>query len=993
MKRTKISPQKTDDLRQSPLPSSQQRHISTTEPAGRSFPVVGIGASAGGLEAFEKFFTHMPPDSGMAFVLVQHLSAPHKSILDDLVQRLTQMKVYAVDDGITVQQNCVYIIPPNKDMALLHGKLHLLEPGAARGLRLPIDYFFRSLAQDQQERAIGIVLSGTGSDGSLGLKAIKEKGGMVMAHDPQTAKYDGMPRSAINTGLVDYILPPEKMPEQLLSYVGYVFGGQIQPVAHLPETANLMEKIFILLRAQIGHDFSGYKQNTIRRRIERRMAVNQIGQMKTYVRYLQDNPLEVVALFEDILIGVTNFFRDPEAFTLLETQVIPELLKNRSAQQPVRVWVAGCSTGEEAYSIAILLREQMDAMKQDFKVQIFATDIDKNAIEKARAGIYPRGIIADVSPERLRRFFSQIDTAYQIKKSIRDMVIFAEQNVIVDPPFSNMDWISCRNLLIYLGSDLQKQVIPLFHYSLCPKGILFLGNSEGVGEFADLFTAIDRKWKLYQRKGEPIRYRPLPTTTPRPPFMDDIIAPHLLEKVDGNEKISLREVTERTLLQQFTPACVIINKKAEILFIHGLTGKYLEPAQGEANLNIIQMAREGIRLELTSAIRKAIAQNVPIHHTGLQIQMDGQRQTLDLTVQPILEPPNMRGLLMILFQNSVTEMLLESGENIDDPDTETIEHSDPRIIQLEQELNAKEEYLQTAIEELEVSSEDLKSTNEELQSANEELQSTNEELETSKEELQSMNEELITVNAEHQGKIEELSRANNDMNNLLAGTGVGTIFVDHQLRIRRFTPSATQVINLIPSDIGRPLNHISSNLTGLRDLAADIQSVLDTLMPIETQVQAATGQWYMMRIMPYRTTENVIEGVVMTFTDITRLEENLQASEARYQAIFEQAADPVVVMDIETGALIEFNDKAHETLGYSRDEFSKLRIIDFEVAEPIEDVARYVERLVAQDDFETKHKTKAGAIRDVRVSSRKITLYGKAFVLSLWRDITEDKKG
>ena len=804
------------------------------QPETESFPVVGIGASAGGLEAFEKFFANMPPDSGMAFVLVQHLSSPHKSILNDLVQRLTRMKVYQVTDGIEVKPNCAYIIPPNRDMALLHGKLHLMEPGAPRGLRLPIDFFFRSLAQDQRERAICIVLSGTGSDGTLGLKAFKGEGGMAMAEDISSAKYDGMPRSAIATGLVDFILPADRMPEQLMTYVEHAFGPAAQIVsAPVPETDSL-QKTFILLRAQTGHDFSYYKQNTIRRRIERRMAVNQIGTLDGYVRYLQQNPLEVQTLFRELLIGVTSFFRDPDAFVALEEKVIPRLFDKPSGQ-PVRIWVPGCSTGEEAYSIAMLLREHADERRDGSKIQLFATDIDGDAIEKARVGAYPDGIVADVSPDRLRRFFIKENSTYHIRKTIRDMVVFAEQNVIDDPPFSKMNLISCRNLLIYMEPELQKRVLPIFHYSLKLDGFLLLGNSETVGEFADIFATVDRKWRLFQRKGVAIAHRPL-LGFPRPRFMADITAPHVV-KAGGRERaISVRELAEKSLLEHYAPASAIINERCEVLYIHGHTGKYLEPASGDASLNILRMAREGLRLELTTAIRKVLAHKSPVHYAGLQVRTNGERLTVNLTISPVMEPPSMRGLMLVVFEDVIPESPPKTIESTDD----LVADKDLRVADLERELRTKDEYLQSTVEELETSNEELKSTNEELQSTNEELQSTNEELETSKEELQSVNEELITVNNELQKKLEELSQTNNDMNNLLAGTGVGTIFVNHQLCIQRYTPAAAQVINLIQADIGRPLGHIVSNLQYDR-LVEDVQGVLDTLVPKEMEVQARGG--------------------------------------------------------------------------------------------------------------------------------------------------------
>jgi two-component system CheB/CheR fusion protein len=966
---TQATPEKDSPpvrAKQQPTPPAEAQSAPDESEETIAFPIVGIGASAGGLDAFEKFFANMPPDSGMAFVLVQHLSSPHKSILNGLVQRLTRMKVYQVTDGVEVKPNCAYIIPPNKDMALLHGHLHLMEPGAPRGLRLPIDFFFRSLAQDQHERAICIVLSGTGTDGTLGLKAIKGEGGMAMVQEAMSARYDGMPRSAIATGLVDYVLPPEDMPEQLMTYVEHAFGpGAERVVAPVPEATDSLQKIFILLRAQTGHDFSYYKQNTIRRRIERRMAVNQIGKLDNYVRYLQQNPLEVETLFRELLIGVTNFFRDPEAFAVLAETVIPRLFEDRPLDHPLRIWVPGCSTGEEAYSIAMLVQEHMDALKQALKVQIFATDIDGDAIEKARAGVYPDGIVADVSPERLGRFFSQEDNAYHVKKTIRDMVVFAEQNVIEDPPFSKMDLISCRNLLIYMGPELQKRVLPLFHYSLKQGGVLFLGNSETVGEFVDLFSTLDRKWKLYQRKGVAAAHRPA-LDFPTPPFMDDIRATRAVEAATRGRKLSVRELAEKALLQHYTPACVIINERCEVLYIHGRTGQYLEPASGEASLNILRMAREGLRLELTTAIRRVIAHKAPVRYLDLRVKSNGERRAVNLTVRPVLEPPGMRGLIMVLFEDVLPERRAESAAAVGEQDTDKEQH----IAVLERELRAKEEYLQTTIEELETSNEELKSTNEELQSSNEELQSTNEELETSKEELQSVNEELVTVNAELQKKIDELSQINNDMSNLLAGTGVGTIFVDHQLCIQRFTPAATNVINLIQADVGRPVGHIASNLVGYDHLVQDVREVLDTLVPKEAEVQTQDGLWYLMRILPYRTLENVIEGAVLTFVEVTELKQ-AETRLRRLATVVRDSNDAITVQDFE-GRILAWNPGAERMYGWSETQALKMNVRDVVPEDRREEALDLVTRLAQHEiiePFETQRVTKSGETLRVQLTA------------------------
>ena len=789
---------------------------SPSESGGLGFPVVGLGASAGGITAFESFFSTMPPDSnpGMAFILVQHLARDHKSILSELIRRYTKMQVFDVEDGMVIKPNCAYIIPPNRDMALSNGALQLLEPTMARGIRLPIDFFFRSLAQDQHDRAICIVLSGTGSDGALGVRAVKGEGGMVMVQTPESTEYDGMPRSAIATGMVDFVLPANEMPAQLLAYAGRAFKTILRPVSpQAPHPADELEKIFHLLRSQTGHDFSQYKRNTILRRVARRMAVHQVDRLEDYLRYLQLTRIEVDALFRDLLIGVTNFFRDAEIFETLRTEVIPKLFTGKSTTRTVRVWVPGCSTGEEAYSVAMLLRERMDELKETFTVQVFATDIDREAIDHARAGIYPSSIIADVSPERLAHFFEQEQadgSAYRIHKSIRDMLIFSEHNLIKDPPFSRLDLISCRNLLIYMGPELQKKLMPLFHYSLNPDGMLLLGSSESVGEAANLFAAIDRKAKIYQRKaGDLSPHRvSISSLFPNTPGLGTA------RSAGGGRlsesKLPLHEIAERTLLEHYAPVGALVNERGDILYLLGRTGEYLEPSPGEASMNIFRMARKGLRSDLTVALHRAVSQGMATHHSGLRIKNNGNSKTVDLTVLPVptdSEGTIPRGLFLIILEEVLkvgprlsTEVAVEAAENAAATSLDLNEY----IIRLKQELRAKDEHLQTVIEELESSNEELRSAHEEMQSVNEEMQSTNEELETSKEELQSLNEELATVNGELQAKVADLSRSNNDMKNLLSGTGIGTVFVDHLLRILRFTPTVSALINLIETDeIGR----------------------------------------------------------------------------------------------------------------------------------------------------------------------------------------------
>ena len=668
-----------------------------------------------------------------------------------------------------------------------------------------------------------------------------------------------MPRSAIATGLVDFVLPPAEMPAQLIAYVAHAFGRTPRPVSPpVPRAADALKKIFILLRAQTGHDFSQYKQNTVNRRVERRMAVHQIGQLGEYVRYLQQTPAELEALFRDLLIGVTSFFRDPDAFAVLQEQVIPRLFEGKASGAAIRIWVPGCSTGEEAYSLAMLLQEQMEALQQRFKLQVFATDLDRQAIEQARAGVYPASIAADVSPERLTRFFSQApeDGAYRIQKVLRDILVFSEQDVIKDPPFSRLDLISCRNLMIYMGGDLQKRLIPLFHYALNPGGALFLGTSETVGEFTDLFTTLDRKAKLYQRKEDgPGAHRSTVGKYP-PPALEVGPVSRPPGKTPGESKLQLRELTERALLQQYAPVGALINPSGDILYLHGRTGLYLEPAPGEAGMNILKMARDGLRRDLTTALHKAVASREPVRHPGVRVRTNGDFTVVDLVVQPVEAGPLAAPeptLFLVIFAAAAAEQepppLAAALEATPGAGAVTAD-CDARIAALKKELQAKEEFLQTTNEELETTNEELKSSNEEMQSVNEELQSTNEELETSKEELQSVNEELATVNAELQAKVADLSRANNDMNNLLAGTGIGTVFVDHQLRIQRFTPAVTQVINLILTDVGRPVGHIVSNLAGYDRLVPDVRTVLDTLVPKEVEVRTTSGAWYLLRIRP-----------------------------------------------------------------------------------------------------------------------------------------------
>lgn len=826
-----------------------------------AFPIVGIGASAGGLEALEQFLRKVPENSGMAFVIVQHLDPTHKGIMHELLGRATPMDVFQVKDRMRVKPDCVYVIPPNKDMSILHGVLHLFEPTTPRGLRLPIDFFLRSLASDRQACSIGVILSGMGSDGTMGLRAIKEKMGVTLVQDPLSAKFDSMPKSAISAGLADLVAPAEDLPGKIIDCLRHdiVIAKTDLPIEDKDQSA--LEKVIILLRSNTGHDFSMYKKNTVYRRIERRMSIHQISRIAAYVRYLQDNPQEVDLLFKELLIGVTSFFRDEAAWEHLRLKSIPALFKTREAHPSLRAWSAGCSTGEEAYSLAIVFKEAMEHVKpaKNFTLHIFATDLDRETIDKARQGFYPANIAADVSPERLKRFFVKEDGGYRIGKEIREMVTFATQDVIMDPPFTKLDIIVCRNLLIYLTPELQKKLLPLFHYSLNAGGVLFLGNSETISTFTDLFAPLDVKSRQFLRLESVLtaEHAVLPAfflhTPPGIPKELNMLKP----------VANLQSVADQLLLQRFSPPAVLVNNKGDILYISGRTGKYLEPAAGKANWNIFAMAREGLRFELDNAFQKALRQKGAVSVRCLIVSELSGAQAVDITVSAIEEPEALKGMIMIVFADvaSTPEKKVKAG-------AKTAPAGNARVLELEQEVRRLREELQTTREEMQSSQEELKSANEELQSTNEELQSTNEELTTSREEMQSMNEELQTVNAEQISKMEEMSWINNDMKNLLNSTQIVTVFLDNELHIRRFTTGADKLFKLIPGDVGRPLSDITSDLL-YPEMTEVAKEVLKTLVFSEKQITTADGRWFSVRIMPYRTMEDVIGGVVITFANIS----------------------------------------------------------------------------------------------------------------------------
>jgi len=853
------------------------------EPSGKPeenfFPIVGIGASAGGLEALEQFFEHVPTGGGMAYVIVQHLDPTREGMMPELLQRGTAMPVVQVDDRTPVRKDHIYVIPPNKDMSILHGVLHLLEPTAPRGLRLPIDFFLRSLALDQRERSIGVILSGMGSDGTLGLRAIKEKGGVVLVQDPQTAKYDSMPGSAIEAGLADIVAPVGEIPARILAWLDRKTLGWKSSEILLERSRGALEKAVILLREHAGHDFSHYKRNTLYRRIERRMGIHQIDRIEAYIRYLRENPQELDLLFKELLIGVTSFFRDRSAWDHLRKEALPSLLADHRTGSPLRAWVAGCSTGEEAYSLAMTMREAADEHRSagHYPMQVFATDLDSDAVDRARTGLYPENIVADVPADRLKRFFIEEKQGYRVRREIREMVIFACQNIISDPPFTKLDILSCRNLLIYLDPEIQRKLIPLFHYGLNPGGILFLGSAETVGEFTSLFSPINSKLRLYQCVEPKIRHHPIefPAT-----FSKRV---RVRMDAEGNPKpvANLQSVADALILSSYAPPAVLVNNKGDILYISGRTGKYLEPAAGKANWNLFAMVQEGIRNELLGAFQKALQKEERILVRAPQPDGFNEGRAVDIEVERLIASGDLQGLVMIVFHEVTLPAEVKRRRRA------AITSSDkPQLEELRRELNEAREDARITRESMQTTQEEVLSANEELQSTNEEVQSANEELMTSKEEMQSLNEELQTVNAELQAKVDELSRTSNDMKNLLDSTDIATLFLDNDLNVRRFTERATTIFKLIPGDLGRPITDLSSRLC-YPELNDDVREVLRSLLASEKAVSTEDDAWFTVRIMPYRTLDNRIDGVVITFADITeakRLEGKLRDEHAALEA-------------------------------------------------------------------------------------------------------------
>jgi two-component system CheB/CheR fusion protein len=870
----------------------------------QSCPVAGFGASAGGLEAFTEVLRHLPADTGLAFVFIQHLDPKHGSILTELLSRATKMQVIQAGDGMRVEPNRIYVIPPNSDIRISKGALRV-RTRPPELPHMPIDTFFRSLAEDQGGRAIGVVLSGTASDGTLGLNAIKAEGGITIVQSPESAKYDGMPRSAIAAGSADLVLPPDRIAEELVRLRRHEYLSRPRP-AEVPEEGERdLNEVFTMLRQATGVDFTNYKPGTIRRRTLRRMALHKFNTPAEYVRYLKEHREELDLLFQDLLINVTAFFREPATFKAIRSRILPTLFKGRSSDDTFRVWVPGCSTGEEAYSVAITVLEYLREARIDVPVQVFGTDLSEAALQKARAGVYPESIAADVSPERLRRFFVRVEGSYQIARFVRDVCVFAKQNVTKDPPFSKLDLITCRNLLIYLGPILQGKVMRLFHYALKPNGYLVLGASEHIGAAGEgLFEAVDKEHRIYSRKPAPMG------VTPDFGSYDEQRAePAAAHAGAIPTAAESQNRVDRMILARYSPPAVVLDQNLKVLQFRGDTSPYLGHVSGEATLDVTRMTRGGLGSEIRRLVGKADASSAPVKSDPVAVQSDREEvRYIQIAVTPVhgLNEPQ----FLVVFEPAQPPQPNARKKR----QARAAKSGDERVRELEQELASTRQYLQSVIEEQEAATEELKSAHEEVQSSNEELQSTNEELLTAKEELQSTNEELTTVNEEMQTRNAELHQVNNDLLNLLSSANIPILMLGNDLRIRRFTPQAERILNLIPADIGRPISDFRLKVS-VPDIVSLCQEVIDTLVSREREVQDAEGRSYSMWVRPYRTSDNRIDGVVIALVDVT---ERKKAAEARYRRLFEAAKDGIVIADADTGEILDSNPFITKVFGFPR---------------------------------------------------------------------------
>ncbi|GIW79000.1 MAG: hypothetical protein KatS3mg105_0807 [Gemmatales bacterium] len=880
----------------------QSKTTGSSSEATNAFYVVGIGASAGGLEALEELFDKIPPDIGMAFIVVQHLSPDFKSMMNELLARHTQLPIYLVEDGMEVKPNAVYLIPPKKEMVISNGRLLLTDKDPKQGLALPIDQFFRSLAQDSGEHAIGIILSGSGSDGSRGIVDIHEAGGLVIVQDEETARFDGMPKAAIRTGKVDYVLPPHKIPEVLIKHA----KGQIEIPRPATGEGDDFADLFQILCREYGIDFTHYKPTTVERRIERRLQLLQIPSLREYVERLRNDPVEVNRLYNDLLIGVTKFFRDREAFERLGRDVIPEIVDRTPPEQEIRVWVAGCATGEEAYSIAILFHEYLSSKKQPINVRIFATDVHRASLEFASAGIYSEASLSEVSAERLSRYFTKKDDGYQISPELRQMVVFAPHNLIKDAPFTRLDLISCRNLLIYFEQAVQKKVLSLFHFGLKTNGILFLGPSESTSELADEFDVIDRHWKIFRKRRD--GRLPADMRLPMSAGYSDL-RPGGSQRIGNGTPLVDRNLLRAydVLLEQFVPPSLLINHQRELVHAFAGAGRFLTIRDGRISRDVLDHMDKDLRTCLSGALQRVAKEGTTVTYAGVRIRTNGREDQIKLTVKPIgRDDDPIHWYYLVIFEN-VQAAKTSATEAVDVLHVD--ESAKEQIEALENELRITKESLQATIEEMETSNEELQATNEELVAANEELQSTNEE-------LHSVNEELYTVNAEYQRKIAELTQLTDDMENLFRSTDVAAIFLDSELRIRKFTPQISKTFQILPQDVGRRIDSFSHSIEH-PTMIDDIRNVLNQQQTIEKEVRDHQGNHYLLRILPYYAGPKV-EGVVLTLIDISALK-RAETKLRRLSKVFEDAADPIIIEDL-AGRIIDVNEEAVRAYGWEREE-------------------------------------------------------------------------
>jgi two-component system CheB/CheR fusion protein len=884
----------------SPAPKKTQNDTAKSKKkvAADQFLIVGIGASAGGIQALKEFFSRVPKHGGMAYVVILHMSPEHESKLAEILQVTSEIPVNQVQGRVKVEPNQVYVIPPNQNLTMTDGHLDLASMIGSEERRSPIDLFFRTLAETNSTRAVSVILSGTGADGSMGLKRVKEHGGVVFAQDPQEAEYNDMPRNAIATGMVDHVLPVTEIPGKIHAFKDHV--GTVQIHEHptdLPKPDEALISIFTQLRVRTGHDFSNYKRATILRRIERRLGLLELSGLSKYAEHLREQPHEVHLLMKDLLISVTNFFRDSDSLEALSLKVISKFFENKTSDDPVRIWVAGCATGEEAYSIGMLLAEHIETKAIAPNVQVFATDIDERAIQIAREGYYSDAEVADVSPERLRKYFIREADGYRVRRELRESILFAVHNIIKDPPFSHLDLISCRNLLIYLNRTAQDRVLEVLHFALKPVGHLFLGGSESVEGASDLFSVIDREHHIYRSRPVPSRAFPIPDVSFKPQFAA-IQREKTPEERRALERLSFADLHQR-LLESYAPPSVIVNEDYDIVHLSDRAGIYLQIAGGQPSNNLLKLAREGLRLELRTALYQAVQEQTNVEARGLKVTTVEGLKTVNLSVRPVLrgdDDPS-QGFILVIFEEAAQAEEAKSPAEV----TKVAATSEPVAQRLEEELTQAKKHLRATVEQYEIQQEELQASNEELQAMNEELRSAAEELETSKEELQSLNEELTTVNQELKIKIEELSLASNNFLNLMNSTNIGTIFLDRSFRVRQFTPAARKTFNLIPSDIGRPLLDITSKVK-IENLASQMEAVMNRLETVEQEVKSTTDRSYVMRLSPYRTLDDKIDGLVITLVDITE--------RARAAEIVKQAGKDLEVKVSERTAELAFSNEA-----------------------------------------------------------------------------------